>query len=245
MAAHSKEKTFLKNYSVHDFDVPLTCVDMAIFTVRNNQLQLLLVKRAEHPCLGQWALPGGIVDIKNDKSLADTAHRKLKEKTGVDTHYLEQVETFSGPKRDPRGWSITIAYLALIASEEMQLLKDTRSDDLAWVVLDEVKDNFKLAFDHQEIVTACHDRLKAKVRYTSLPVNLLPAMFSLSELQKIFEIILGNTLEKKSFRRRIIDANILVDTGHMKTASHRPAKLYRVKHEGKNHYFNRNLEGPR
>ncbi len=127
MSKKISEKTFLKNYNVHDFEVPLTSVDMAIFTLKEHQLQVLLVKRAQHPALGKWALPGGFIDANKDQTLADTAQRKLQEKTGVDTPYLEQVETFGTAKRDPRGWSVTVAYLALIACDDIRLDKDDSS----------------------------------------------------------------------------------------------------------------------
>ncbi len=245
MSTKQTEKSFLKGYNIHDFDVPLTSVDMTIFTVRDGELKVLLAKRAQHPSLGRWALPGGFIDMAKDKTLSDTAHRKLLEKTGVDTPYLEQVETFGSADRDPRGWSVTVSYLALIASEDITLSKDDSSDEVTWIAVEEVGKKFDLAFDHQEVLQACYERLKGKVQYTSLPVNLLPSEFTLTELQKTFEIILGNSVEKKSFRRRIIDAGILEETGSMKTGSNRPAKLYRVIGGGENHFFNRSIEGPR
>ncbi|MEX2961642.1 NUDIX domain-containing protein [Microbulbifer sp. TYP-18] len=245
MARKLSEKAFLTDYNIHDFDVPLTSVDMAIFTVRDSKLQVLLVKRAQHPALGFWALPGGFIDLKRDRTLADTARRKLLEKTGVDTPYLEQVESFGSRDRDPRGWSVTVAYLALIASEEIRLSRDGSSEEVAWVPVEKAEQHFDLAFDHAEILKSCHGRLTSKVQYTSLPVNLLPREFTLTELQQTFEIVLGNSVEKKSFRRRILDADILEETGNVKTGSNRPAKLYRVKADGQSHFFARNIEGPR
>lgn len=245
MPDFNSEKAFLNAYNIHEFDVPLATVDMAIFTVNKNILQVLLVKRAEYPAKGCWALPGGFIDLKKDKDLDDTAHRKLKEKTGVDTPYLEQVVTTGSSKRDPRGWSLTVAYLALISSAEITLVCNNKSELVVWVPVLEINTNFKLAFDHQSILDSCYDRLRAKVLYTSLPVNLLPNNFTLTELQKIFELILGKTVEKKAFRRRILDANILQETGAMKKGSNRPAKLYRVKAKGESYFFARSIEGSR
>ncbi|VAW67858.1 Nudix-related transcriptional regulator NrtR [hydrothermal vent metagenome] len=245
MSRQSDEKAFLKNYNIHDFDVPLTSVDMAIFSVRDERLQVLLVKRAQHPSKGQWALPGGFINFARDKTLGDTARRKLAEKTGIDTPYLEQVETFGSAVRDARGWSVTIVYLALIASEDIILSKDDSSEEVIWVDVQEAIIKHKLAFDHQSMLQTCYARLQSKVQYTSLPVNLLADEFTLTQLQKTFEIILDKHVEKKSFRRRIIDAGILEETGRMKTGSNRPAKLYRVMPDGKNHFFTRNIEGPR
>lgn len=245
MTKNITEKEFLKGYSIHDFDVPLTSVDMAIFTVRDGQLQVLLVKRAQHPALGQWALPGGFIDAQKDNTLDDTARRKLGEKTGVYAPYLEQVASFGSANRDPRGWSVTVSYFALIASDDISLSKDDSSEEVTWVAIESVEKEFNLAFDHQAILKISYERLKSKVQYTSLPINLLPDEFTLTELQKIFEIILGVAVEKKSFRRRMNDADILQETGTMRTGSNRPAKLYRVKANGNNHFFARNIEGPR
>lgn len=239
------EKDFLENYSIHDYDIPLVSVDMAIFTVKGDKLQALLVKRAEHPELGKWALPGGFVDLKKDQNLADTARRKLAEKTGVDTPYLEQVESVGNVDRDPRGWSVTIAYFALIASEEIQLKEGSSTEEVRWIPVQDAKEGYPLAFDHTQILDTCHARLKNKVQYTSLPVNFLPEEFTLTELQTTFEIILGSPVEKKSFRRRITDADILEETGNMRTGNNRPAKLYRVRPNCANYFFARNLEGPR
>jgi len=240
-----EEKQFIKNYNVHDYDVPLVTVDMAIFTVKNDQLHVLLVKRSQLPSKGRWALPGGFIDLKQDRHLGDTARRKLKEKTGIDTPYLEQVETAGNDQRDPRGWSVTIAYFALIPDESIEGSLDEASEEMVWVTLDKAIADYHLAFDHENVLQACYERLKAKVQYTSLPINLLPEAFTLSELQAVFEIILNKSVEKKSFRRRILDADIIEETGSMKTGSNRPAKLYTVKNLGENHYFLRNIEGPR
>lgn len=231
------EREFLKDYNIHDYDVPLTSVDMVIFTVWEGELQVLLVKRGQHPAMGQWALPGGFIDLKRDKTLGDAAYRKLKEKTGVDTHYLEQLESFGSAERDPRGWSVSVAYLALVNSENIKLFGDVSSEEVRWVPVSKVRDRYKLAFDHQQIVDRAWARLKNKVQYTSLPINLLPAEFTLTDLQKIFEIILGEAVEKKSFRRRINDAGIIEETGGMRTGSNRPAKLFRVKKGGEAHFF--------
>jgi len=245
MTKQISEKEYLKHYNIHDFDVPLASVDMTIFTVREARLQVLLVKRAQHPAIGQWALPGGFIDLNRDETLGDTAHRKLYEKTGVDTPYLEQVESFGGKCRDPRGWSVTVAYLALIASDAIKLSKNESSEEIAWVPVDEVENEYSLAFDHQKILDACYERLRMKVQYTSLPVNLLPEVFTLTELQQTFETVMGKRVEKKSFRRRMDDADILEETGDMRTGSNRPAKLYRVKENATTHFFNRNIEGQR
>ncbi len=245
MKKEQSEKEFLKNYNIHEFDVPLTTVDMTIFTIRDQQLHVLLVKRAQHPAKGKWALPGGFIDLNRDKTLDDTARRKLKEKTGIDTPYLEQVETVGSSERDPRGWSVTVVYLALIVSEDIELTANESSEQVLWVPIEKAITDYKLAFDHSDLLNVSHARLKNKVQYTSLPVNLLSQEFTLTELQKTFEMILGSKVEKKSFRRRIAEADILEETGNIRTGSNRPAKLYRVKKNRDSYFFSRNLEGPR
>ncbi|GAA3931182.1 NUDIX hydrolase [Litoribacillus peritrichatus] len=245
MTHYKSEQEFLSSYSIHDFDVPLVSVDMSIFSIIDDELQVLLVKRADYPEKGKWALPGGFIDLKQDSTLDDTAQRKLRDKTGVDTPYLEQVGTVGAMNRDPRGWSVTVAYMALIAADSVVLSKDSSSEDVKWVPVFQLAKLDKLAFDHNQIFEMCHERLKSKVQYTSLPVNLLSEEFTLTELQSTFEIILDTSVEKKSFRRRVLDADILEETGNMKTGSNRPAKLYRAKEQGKDHLFPRSIEGPR
>ena len=147
--------------------------------------------------------------------------------------------------RTVRGWSVTITYMALVSVDAVVLRKDDSSEEVAWTPVDQLKKNNDLAFDHNKILESCHKRLKDKVRYTSLPVNLLPPDFTLTELQRIFEVILDKSVEKKSFRRRILDAQILEETGNFRGGSTRPAKLYRAVEKNTNHFFARNMEGTR
>lgn len=242
MSDFENEQEFLKHYQIHDYDVPLTTVDMAIFSIIHSQLQVLVVKRAEYPAKERWALPGGFIDVHLDADLDATARRKLHEKTGVDTPYLEQVASFGSATRDPRGWSVTITYMALLPAKDIELEKNNSLEQLKWQPVDSV-DSLKLAFDHEKIFSVCYQRLLAKVQYSSLPINLLPKAFTLTELQETFEIILATKLEKKSFRKRVLDSGILEETGEVKKGNNRPAKLYRGLEQGKDHIFPRRLEG--
>lgn len=227
------EKEFLKNYNIHDFDVPLTSVDLVIFTLREGSLQVLLVQRGDHPALGKWSLPGGFIDVKRDKTLDQAALRKLKEKTGVDSPYLEQLQAFGSAKRDPRGWSVTLAYFALIASEQIELNHGANVQAAKWFALDQIKEESDLpalAFDHQHILWVALQRLWAKVEYTSLPAHLLGDEFTLSDLQKVYQVLLGRPVDKSSFRKRIREGDFLEEiTGKMRLGSNRPAQLYRIK----------------
>jgi ADP-ribose pyrophosphatase YjhB (NUDIX family) len=245
MNSPETQVSFLENYDIHEFDIPLTSVDMTIFTIEDDTLKILLVKRAQFPSKGEWALPGGFINLKVDGTLNDTVSRKLKEKTGVEISHLEQVATYGSASRDPRGWSVTISYMALISNKNITLTSDESSEEVVWLPIEEIQNNYQLAFDHKVILDESYQRLKSKVQYTSLPINLLPATFTLSELQKTFELILGYGIEKKSFRRRLLAADIIAETGDMRIGSNRPAKLYCAKENSKEHLFQRSIEGPR
>jgi len=151
------EEEFLKAYNSKDFDAPLCTVDMAIFAVAEGDLKILLVKRNEHPHKGRWALPGGFTDLKSDKSIGATAHRKLLEKTGIKTPYLEQVESIGNASRDPRGWSVTLLYFALIDFDAYGPVNG--SEETQWVsIVEALKHN--LAFDHKTLLQTFHaDRI--------------------------------------------------------------------------------------
>lgn len=245
MPTEKSESQYLAEYDVHRYETPLTTVDIVIFTIKDSRLCVLLVKRSQHPFQGMWALPGGFIDIHHDQTLVETAKRKLLEKTGVATPYLEQLESYGSAGRDPRGWSVTVVYLALLPWETIASNQSSPTEEVQWLPIDEREQCQNLAFDHAHILDASVRRLQGRVFYTSLPINLLPAEFTLSELQKVYELILGKTLEKKSFRRRILDADILAETGNLKTGGARPAKRYQAKPAGEKHIFPRVLEGTR
>ena len=238
------EMAFLAAYDRRKFDAPLTTVDMAIFSLIDASMQVLLIRRAQHPALGQWALPGGFIDLEHDQKLADAATRKLEEKTGITNAYLDQVETFGSADRDPRGWSVTILYYALIDASGVELRAHESATEARWVPLQEAQ-QLVLAFDHKQLLAAAQQRLKAQVEYTALPIHLMPEEFTLSELQKVFEAILEKNLEKKSFRRRIQDADILEETANKRRSGSRPAQLYKIKDSEGGYFFSRSLEGKR
>ena len=238
------EKEFLANYRVRDFDAPLMTVDMAIFAIMENRLQVLLIKRADYPQKGEWALPGGFINLATDPTLLATAHRKLFEKTGISSPYLEQVSTVGNATRDPRGWSVTALYFALINFDAFHQQESQRFEHCELVEICKAK-SMHLAFDHQLLLDAALVRLINKTRYTALPVSLLPEQFTLTELQHIYEIILDQSLEKKAFRRRMIEAAAVIETGQSKVVGKRPAQLYRFNQDSFNFTFPRSLELPR
>ena len=240
---YKTEAEFLKAYDANAFDRPNVSVDTVIFTVLDGHLQTLIMQREHHPSQGQWSLVGGFIDVKNDEELIDTAKRKLEEKTGVKTPYLEQFCSFGSKTRDPRGWSVTNVYFALISAQDIILQAGQGATDIKWSVINDGKVKEKLAFDHAQILEECSERLRSKVLYTSLPVHLMPEEFTLAELQNVYELIMGGKMDHKSFRRRILGADILEETGKMKDTGRRPAMLYRQKKMDGIHFFVRNIEG--
>lgn len=226
---NSAEKEYLKNYNIHDYDVPLVSVDVAIFTLLDGKLHVLMIERGELPQKGKWSLPGGFIDQKYDKDLHSTALRKLTEKTGVKTSHLEQVVTVGNPNRDPRGWSVTSLYMALIPYAPTAEFIETVIDVRWWPVDMALKQT--LAFDHAELVTLARERLRAKAGYTALPMYILNAPFTLTQLQQTYEELLGTLLEKKSFRRKFPVDELLEEVGEglPEGGRGRIAALYRPK----------------
>ncbi len=213
------------------FPLPFTTVDLVIFTVLDDALQVLLVQRPpddKEPHPSMWALPGGFVNVDKDADLVGCARRKLKEKTGLVSPYLEQLGSWGSASRDPRGWSATHVYFALIAGQDLSLTKGANASDVAWFKVDEVLKRPELAFDHGEILEAAVERLRSKVEYTSLPAFLLPESFTLPQLQRMYEVVLDRPIDKSGFRTRMLSAQFLVETGFAEGDSKRPAMGYRL-----------------
>lgn len=208
---------------------PAVTTDIVIFTLRDGQLKLLLIKRAGEPYQGRLALPGGFVEM--DEDLEASTRRELEEETGVSGVYLEQLYTFGRPDRDPRERVITVAYYALIPSDQVRLQAATDAEAVGWFAFEELP---PLAFDHDEIVAMAHQRLVAKLDYSTIAFQFLPREFTLSELQDVYEIILRAEVDKRNFRKQVLALGKLVDTKKLKRdGAHRPARLYRVKSPGK------------
>ncbi|MEY9094447.1 NUDIX domain-containing protein [Paenibacillus sp. RC84] len=280
------EREFLEQYRVGDFERPSVAADMAIFTVTNTEaasyrklpekeLRVLLIRRGGHPYIGKWALPGGFVRLGETTEQAAT--RELREETGVDDVYLEQLYTFSDIGRDPRTWVMSCSYMALIDSDQVQLKAGDDAADATWfkvtyrrlrerkellengyvktyeyelklnseeeeltAVVDRtvtvkptsastvysIVSNNGLAFDHAKIIACAIERLRGKVNYTDIALHLMPPLFTLTELQQVYEVILDKELLKAAFRRKVAD--LVVETDHYtENAGHRPSRLYR------------------
>jgi 8-oxo-dGTP diphosphatase len=200
-------------------------VDVVLLTLKGGSLHVALIKRDHQPFLGALALPGGYVHADVDADMQDAAVRMLRDKTGIASPYLEQLATFSGRGRDPRGWSISVAYYALVPAA---VIAGGGHPEVELLPVESLKG---LPFDHQQIVEAAIQRVRNKSSYSSLPVYLCGENFTLPQLQKVYEAILGEPINKVSFRRKLDELDILEPVeGAMETGkAHRPAQLYRLK----------------
>jgi 8-oxo-dGTP diphosphatase len=200
-------------------------VDVVIFTIIDAALSVLLIKRGIAPDLGAWALPGGFV--LEQESLDAAALRELREETGVEDVYLEQLYTFGEPGRDPRGRIVTVAYYALIAKDR-SIAAGTDTTDAQWWPVSNLPSH--LAFDHAEILQYGIQRLRAKIEYTTVGFQLLPQKFTLGELQAVYEAIGGRALDKRNFRKKIEQLGVIEALDEQRRAgASRPAQLYRFK----------------
>ena len=198
-------------------------VDCNIFAFSGGKLQILLIKRAEEPFKNQWALPGALVNI--DENLRDAPIRSLKELTGLENVFLEQVFTFGKVDRHPAGRVITVAYYSLINKDNVTPQASSFAQDVKWHNIDDITD---LAFDHYEIMNVCLKRLRESVRRRPIGFELLSKTFTLSDVQDLYEAILNKKLDKRNFRKKILSLKILEDIAeYQQNVAHRPAKLYR------------------
>jgi ADP-ribose pyrophosphatase YjhB (NUDIX family) len=230
------------------FPRPLTTVDLVIFAIGEERLQVLLVRRPAdeaEPFPHTWALPGGFVDVETDATLLDCAARKLREKTGVESPYLEQLGSWGSAARDPRGWSTTHAYFALLPAKPRVIEKGANAAEVQWLPIIDGRVKPKLAFDHDQILEAAVQRLRNKVEYTSLPTYLMPPEFTLPELQRVYEVVLDRPLEKSAFRTRMLSADVVEPVGKTRKGANRPAQVYRLKHPKSPTYFVRTFNPPR
>lgn len=193
-------------------------VDPVIFSIINDELHILLINRKSETFDGFLALPGGLMH-QEDKSLESAVTRVLEMKTGAKVNYMEQLESRTG--HDPRGATISIAYIALVNEQKVQ-------SNAVWKPVGEVKKS-KLAFDHNAVVEKAISRLTSKVNYSTIPMHFLPQPFTLPKLQQVYEILLGEKLDKSTFRKKIDETNAIYETGEqVKEGAFRPAKLYRL-----------------
>ena len=212
----------------YEYPRPALTVDCVVFGLGecddgDQELQILLIQRGGEPFRGQWALPGGFVDM--DESTEQAARRELQEETGLTNVYLEQLYTFSAVDRDPRERVVSVAHYALVRKQSHRPVADSDADDAVWFSMDQIP---QLAFDHREVVGMALQRLRGKVQYQPIGFELLPAKFPLRDLQRLYEIVLGRDLDKRNFRKRILGMGVLQELDETeKGVRHRAAKLYR------------------
>lgn len=204
----------------YSFARPAVTTEIVIFSIVDQSLTVMLLARHQEPFKGSWSLPGGYVGA--EENLRQCAARKLKEETGVEGVFLEQLYTFSDLDRDPRDRVISVAYYALIPNTEMNIT----SDEVKWFAIGALP---TLAFDHRKIITKAHERLVSKLEYSTIAFQFMPREFTLSELQEVHERIANEAVDKRNFRKRILSLGVITETGKLKkVGAHRPAKLYRV-----------------
>jgi 8-oxo-dGTP diphosphatase len=201
--------------------IPVT--DTVLFTIEDSELKVLVVNRQREPFNKKKTLPGTY--IRDGESSKTAALRALKNKAGVKDIYIEQLYTFDEMGRDPRGQYMSVVYFA-VANEQsihLNISKNTQNPEFTGV-------NTKLGFDHNNIVVYALERLRSKLEYTSISQSLLPELFTLTELQKVYEIILGKGIDKRNFRKKFLSLGLIMETGEMKKGGRmRPAMLYRFK----------------
>ncbi len=209
----------------YEYPHPAVTVDVVVFTIENDDLKVLLIQRDVEPFEGQWALPGGFIEI--DERLSDAAKRELKEETGVSVDFLEQFYTFGRPDRDPRERIITVAYYALIPIDQLSLVAGDDARDAQLFSTDELP---TLAGDHANIFRVAKQRVTDRLNDANFAFGVLPETFTMYELRRVHELFLGEVLDKRNFRKKIVARDQIEETGEKReSVRHRPARLYRVK----------------
>lgn len=207
----------------YEYPRPALTVDCVVFGLDEDELEVMLIRRGLEPFAGRWALPGGFVHI--DETLEEAARRELEEETGLRKVYLEQLFTFGAIDRDPRERVVTVAYYALVKLSDHKVRAATDATDAAWFSLSDLPE---LAFDHAQILEVALERLKSKVRYQPIGFELLPKKFTLTQLQRMYEIILDRPLDKRNFRKKILGMDLLIELDEVqKDVAHRAARLYK------------------
>lgn len=200
---------------------PIFCsIDPVVFSIEDDQLHILLHKRPKDPYKDCWALAGGLIQPNKDNSLEESVTRVLLEKTGAHVNYVEQLQSLGG-WRDIRGWTLSVAYIALVAKQEL-------NNNAQWIPVKDLG-QYHLAFDHAKIVEIALERLTNKVNYSTLPMHFLGDKFTLPQLQRVYEVLLNEPLDKATFRKKIEDTGMIEDTGEKEqNVANKPAKFYRL-----------------
>jgi len=209
----------------YEYERPGLTVDCVIFglDLESASLNVMLIERDLEPFAGMWAIPGGFV--RKGETLQAAALRELQEETGIEDVFLEQLYSFGDPKRDPRGWVVSVAYYALVSPEQHPVQAATDAREARWFAVNQVP---RLAFDHAEILAVALERLRGKLTYAPIGFELLPQKFTIKQLQRLYEIVLGTQLDNRNFRKKIFAMGVLRELEEMqKGVPHRAARLYK------------------
>lgn len=222
----NEEEKYIKEYNKDLYEKLSVAVDLLVFTIENDRLKIVLVKRDEYPYKGQIALPGVFVRI--DETLDDAVKRGILEETGLKDIYFEQLYTWGEVDRDPRMRIISVSYISLLPVEKIKLMAGERTSSVELYDVDELlMSDTELAFDHKKIIKHGRERIKNKTEYSKIAFEFLEEEFTLPRLQKVYEILLGKPLYKANFRRKIMP--LVEETEGMTSGeAHRPSKIYRL-----------------
>ena len=207
----------------YEYPHPAVTVDACLFTILDDQLKILLIKRGLEPFKGDWALPGGFIQM--DENLDEAVQRELKEETGATGFNFEQLGTFGQVDRDPRERVISVAYFALAPAEHVVLKADTDAAEAAWFPIDELPD---LAFDHAGIINKAAKRVRTEVENSTAAFEFLPKKFTISDVRQVFECVQGYPIDKRNFQKRLLARELIRPLGEKRQGSHRPAELYEL-----------------
>ncbi len=211
-------------------------VDAVVFGYESGTISVLLIKRKYDPFKGKWAIPGGFV-LENE-SLEEAVERELKEETGIEIDYLEQLYTFGNPKRDPRSRVVSVAYFGIIKPSVFKIFASTDAEEVQWFKITELP---SLSFDHEEILQLAIARLQGKITYEPIGFELLDTKFPFSDLEKLYTTLLGRTIDRRNFRKKILSLNILDELDEkVSKGSGRPANLFKFNYK---RYFKLKQEG--
>ncbi|MBL7058054.1 NUDIX hydrolase [Patescibacteria group bacterium] len=218
----------MKN-TTKQFKHTIVAIDVAIVTIEGNELQVALIQLKNEPFKNYWALPGGMVG--SEESIKDAVSRHIKMKAGISKIHLEQLYTFGEVDRDPRGRIVSVGYLALSPVEKLKLKASEEYSNIKLFKVNAIPS--KIAYDHKEIIKVAITRLRSKVVYTNIVRYLMPDEFTLTDLQRIYEVILGREFDKRNFRKKMMVIKMITDTKRKTSGgAHRPASLYRFSGKG-------------